>query len=116
MSPISKIKAWIAESRRCFCENLYIGHVPLYGLMRDVLSNIAFKEDYAVSLKKLAEEGIVVYALKDRSHLNTLILYDLALRQGIPRPTFAYDVNMVLWQPLSKAARAFFSCSRAAFS
>ncbi len=112
MSPIAKIKAWIEESRRCFCENLYIGHVPLYGLMRDILSNISFNDDYTTSLKKLAEKGTVVYALKDRSHLNTLILYDLALRQGIPRPTFAFDVNMVLWQPISKAAGAFFSCVR----
>jgi len=107
-----KINTWIEASRRCFCENLYTGQVPLYSLMRDVLSNIAFKEDYAASLKKLAEEGVVVYALKDRSHLNTLILYDLALRQGIPRPTFAFDVNMILWQPLSKALGAIFSCTK----
>ena len=116
MPSIAKIKAWIEESRHSFCENLYIGHVPLYGIMRDILSNIAFKEDYALSLKKLAGDGIVVYALKDRSHLNTLILYDLALRQGIPCPTFAYDVNMVLWQPISHAAKAIFSCLRRLFS
>jgi len=116
MPLIAKIKAWIEESRRCYCENLYIGHVPLYGLMRDILSSIGFKSDYALTLKKLAEEGIVVYALKDRSHLNTLILYDLALRQGIPLPTYAFDVNMVLWQPLSKAAGAFFACLRRLFS
>ena len=112
MSVFGKIKEWTEGSRSCFCENLYIGHVPLYGLLRDVLSNIAFKEDYAASLKKLGEQGIVVYALKDRSRLNTLILYDLALRQGIPRPAYAFDVNMVLWQPLSKVMGTFFTFLR----
>jgi glycerol-3-phosphate O-acyltransferase len=109
---MAKFKGWLEESRHSYCGNLYLGHVPLYGLMRDLLSNVPFKEDYAASLRKLGEGGIVVYALKDRSHLNTLILYDLALRQGIPRPTFAFDVNMVLWQPLAKAVGALFSCLR----
>jgi glycerol-3-phosphate O-acyltransferase len=113
---MTHMKQWLEDSRRCFCENLYIGQVPLYGLMRDLLSTIAFKEDYATALKKLGDEGIVVYALKDRSHLNTLILYDLALRQGIPRPTFAHDVNMILWQPVSQALGAVFSCMKRLFS
>lgn len=116
VSLTARLKTWMEESRQSYGGNLYVGSVPLYGLMRDVLSNIAFKSDYAASLRELGEKGIVIYALKDRSHLNTLILYDLALRQGIPRPTFAFDLNMILWQPLSKAAGAILSWTRRLFA
>jgi len=113
---MATLKAWFENSRRSYRENLYVGPVPLYGLMRDVFSNISFKSDYAASLRGLGEKGIVIYALKDRSQLNTLVLYDLALRQGIPRPTFAFDLNMILWQPLSKAAGAIFFSLKRLFS
>ncbi len=101
---------------KCYHEKLYIGHVPLYGLLRDVLAGISFDEAYVSTLKQLGEEGIVVYALKDRSHLNTIILYDLALRTGIPRPTYTFDVNMVLWQPVEKALGAFWCAFGRLFS
>lgn len=101
---------------KCYNEKLYIGHVPLYGLLRDVLAGISFDKAYIENLRRLGEEGIVIYALKDRSHLNTIILYDLALRAGIPRPTYSFDVNMLLWQPVEKALGAVWCVFRQLFS
>ncbi|MCX7983218.1 MAG: 1-acyl-sn-glycerol-3-phosphate acyltransferase [Syntrophales bacterium] len=101
---------------KVYYEKLYIGHVPLYGILRDVLAGISFDNAFIERLKRLAEEGVIVYALKDRSHLNTIILYDLALRTGIPRPTYSYDVNMLLWQPVEKALGAMWCAFRCLFS
>jgi len=108
--------AFFSSAKRCYKEKLYMGHVPLYGLLRDILAGISFEQSYVSTLRKLGEEGIIVYALKDRSHLNTIILYDLALRLGIPRPTYSYDVNMTLWQPISQALGALVCAVRGFFS
>ncbi|MDQ5985322.1 MAG: Glycerol-3-phosphate acyltransferase [Syntrophus sp. SKADARSKE-3] len=112
ISFIARFKRWVEQSRRSFIGNLYTGRMPLYSYMRDALSRIDLKDDYAASLGELARKGVIVYALKDASRLNTLILYDLAMRRGIPRPVFAFNINMILWQPLTKAMGTAFSAVR----
>lgn len=106
----------LSARQKYYFEKLYMGHVPVYGMLRDVFAGISFNEEFASTLRELGDKGTIIYALKDRSHLNTIILYDLAIRKGIPRPTFAFDVNMVPWQPVSKAFGALFCAIRRMFS
>jgi len=60
-------------------------------------------------LKKLAETGVVVYALKQKSQLNSLILRELSARKGIPLPVYSDGVNMIFWQPFTKALKVILS-------
>ena len=84
----------------------------LYWLVKKVLSGVNLADRYVESLNKLAEAGVVVYALKQKSQLNTLIVRELSARKGIPRPVYSHNCSMIFWQPFSKAfkvARAFLS-------
>ncbi|MCX5826436.1 MAG: 1-acyl-sn-glycerol-3-phosphate acyltransferase, partial [Deltaproteobacteria bacterium] len=84
-------------------------------LVKKVLSKIPFDVEAVDFLKRLHSEGLVVYALKDRSQLNSLIIRDLALRKGIPTPVYSHDVNMTLWQPFPIALRVVSSLIRRFF-
>jgi glycerol-3-phosphate O-acyltransferase len=57
-------------------------------LVKKVLSKVNLADQYVESIKKLAETGVVVYALKQKSKLNSLIIKDLSERKGIPRPVY----------------------------
>ncbi len=76
---------------------------PLYWLVKKVLSGVNLADQYVESLKKLADTGVVVYALKQKSQLNSLIIRELSARNGIPRPVYSHNCNMIFWQPFSKA-------------
>jgi glycerol-3-phosphate O-acyltransferase len=52
-------------------------------------------------VRQLAEKGIVVYALKYRSHLDFLFFNRRYRQSGAPPPEFAFDLNLWIWQPLS---------------
>ena len=75
-------------------------------LVKKVLSKVNLADQYVESLKKLADTGVVVYALKQKSKLNSLIIRDLSERKGIPRPVYSYNCNMIFWQPFSSALKA----------
>jgi glycerol-3-phosphate O-acyltransferase len=84
----------------------------LYWLVKKVLSGVNLADRYVESLNKLADAGVVVYALKQKSQLNTLIVRELSARKGIPRPVYSHNCSMIFWQPFSKAfkvAKAFLS-------
>ena len=76
---------------------------PLYWFVRKVLSQVNFVDASQGLLSKKAVEGVVVYALKGRSQLNSLILRELAHRFAVPMPVYAQGVNMIAWQPFLKA-------------
>jgi glycerol-3-phosphate O-acyltransferase len=85
---------------------------PLNWLLKKVLSGVKLADQYVESLKKLADTGVVVYALKQKSQLNSLIIRELSARKGIPRPIYSHNCNMIFWQPFSKVfktIRAFLS-------
>jgi glycerol-3-phosphate O-acyltransferase len=73
-------------------------------LVRRVLSNVMMSDEAAEGLKAIAEKGTVVYVLKNKSQLNSLIISELALRKGMPVPVYSHDVNMTAWQPFCMAA------------
>ncbi|HOW57075.1 MAG TPA: 1-acyl-sn-glycerol-3-phosphate acyltransferase, partial [Smithellaceae bacterium] len=73
------------------------------------LSRVSITDEYIEKIKKLSEDGLVVYSLKQRSKLNSLIIYELASRYGLPLPVYCHGMNMSFWQPLPKLARFLWS-------
>ncbi|MBN1614529.1 MAG: 1-acyl-sn-glycerol-3-phosphate acyltransferase [Deltaproteobacteria bacterium] len=80
----------------------------LLWLVKKVLSRVRFDDEQAETLRRLSERGVVVYALKQKSQLNSLILRELSARKGIPRPVYSHGVNMNAWQPFPVAVNTFF--------
>lgn len=106
MSFLSKIKAWVAEEGDFYAGHLYReDNFPLFWLIKKVLSKVELADEYVEALKDLSEKGIVVYAIKNKSQLNTLIIRELSARRGIPRPVYCHGCNMIFWQPFPAAAK-----------
>ena len=96
-------------------EDFYVGHLykednfPLSWLVKKVLSKVELADEYVEALRKLAERGVVVYAIKNKSQLNSLIIRELSARRGIPRPVYCHGFNMVFWQPFPALAKVVLS-------
>lgn len=73
------------------------------------LSRVSIAEEEVNALKKLAGEGVIIYAVKQKSKLNSLIITEIADRKGLPLPVYSHGVNMSFWQPLSKMIKFFWS-------
>ena len=80
-----------------------------FQLAKTFLSRVSIADEYVDVIKKLSAEGVVVYALNQRSELNSLIIYELAKRKGLPEPVFCHGMNMSLWQPLPKMMKFLWS-------
>ena len=110
MSILSVIRSWTTEIGVYHAGSLYREeNFPLYWLVRKVLSKVLVSDATAEGLKSLAEKGVVVYALKNKSQLNSLILHELSMRKGIPRPVYCHGINMITWQPFPMALRVILS-------
>ena len=110
MSIRSVIGSWTTKSGVYHSGSLYReGDFSLYGLIRKVLSKVVISDPAAEGLKSLSNKGVVVYALKSKSQLNSLILHELSMRKGIPQPVYCHGINMITWQPYPMALRVFFS-------
>jgi glycerol-3-phosphate O-acyltransferase len=107
---LSKIKSWTTEIGEYHAGRLYReDNFPLYWLVKKVLSKVEFADEHVETLKTLSGKGIVIYALKNKSQLNSLMIRELAARKGIPRPIYCYGINMIFWQPFIMAARVVMS-------
>ena len=80
-----------------------------FRLLKTFLSGVSIADEYVEAIKKISAEGVVVYALKQRSELNSLIISELAGRKGLPEPVFCHGMNMSFWQPLPKMMKYFWS-------
>jgi glycerol-3-phosphate O-acyltransferase len=110
MSFLSKIRAWMAEDGDFYAGHLYReDNFPLFWLIKKVLSKVELADEYVEALRNLSEKGIVVYAIKNKSQLNSLIIRELSARRGIPRPVYCHGFNMIFWQPFPAAAKVVFS-------
>jgi glycerol-3-phosphate O-acyltransferase len=110
MSILSVIRSWTTEIGVYHSGSLYREeNFPLYWLVRKVLSKVVISDPTAEGLKSLSEKGVVVYALKNKSQLNSLILHELSMRKGIPRPAYCHGINMITWQPFPMALRVILS-------
>ena len=73
------------------------------------LSRVSIADEEVAALKKLAGEGVIIYAIKQRSKLNSLIISEIAGRKGLPMPVYSHGANMSFWQPLSKMLKFYWS-------
>ncbi len=105
MSVLTKIKAWMTGVGVSHAGTISRKRNLLFSLLvRRVLSNVMMSDEAAEGMKAIAEKGTVVYVLKNKSQLNSLIISELALRKGMPVPVYSHDVNMTAWQPFCMAA------------
>jgi len=82
---------------------------PFYRLLRRILDRVKLAEESVEEIRNLSLKGTVIYGLKNKSQINTLILENLTERMGLPVPEYSHGVNMVLWQPFLKAIHHFFT-------
>jgi glycerol-3-phosphate O-acyltransferase len=80
-----------------------------FRLAKTFLSHVSIADEYVEAIKKLSTEGVVVYALNQRSELNSLIISELVKRKGLPAPVFCHGMNMSFWQPLPKMMKFLWS-------
>ncbi len=73
------------------------------------LSRVSMADEYVEALQKASREGVIVYALSQRSEFNSLIIYDLFKRKGVPVPVYCHGMNMSLLYPLPKLRKFFWS-------
>jgi len=92
-------------SGRLYDEQIFLQ----FQLAKTFLSRVSIADEYVDAIKKLSAEGVVVYALNQRSELNSLIIYELAKRKGLPDPVFCHGMNMSFWQPLPKMMKFLWS-------
>jgi glycerol-3-phosphate O-acyltransferase len=105
MSIWSSIRSWAASIGEYYAGHIYEEkNFPLMWMFKKVLAMVRLTDEHARELKELGEQGLIVYAIKDPSQLNSLILRDLAMRYDLPRPVYAHGINMIFWQPFTKAA------------
>lgn len=101
-----RLKKWLAGifSGR---EYHYYGYLPSRPsfLLRYTLdrffSRVNISPRRLEELQRLGEEGIIVYAIKYRSHLDFLFFNRRYRQTGAPPPEFAFDLSLWMWQPLS---------------
>jgi glycerol-3-phosphate O-acyltransferase len=110
VSILSVIKSKITEAGLYHAGSLYPeDNFPLYWLVRKVLSKVRISDETAEGMKSLSAKGVVVYVLKNKSQLNSLILRELCVRKEIPQPVYCHGINMMTWQPFRMALRVITS-------
>ena len=82
---------------------------PLFRLFNTALSRARADEEELEKLKNLSSEGVIVYALKNKSQLNCLILRNMLDRENIERPSYCHGINMIIWQPFQNAFKTIIS-------
>jgi len=101
-------QSWRNKIREYYSGSLYDQRKSLLlWLFEKVLSRVKMAEEYAEDLKNLSQKGIVIYALKNKSQLNSLILWNLSKREDISRPVYCHGISMILWQPFAVPSRFF---------
>jgi glycerol-3-phosphate O-acyltransferase len=83
-----------------------------FRLAKTFLSHVSLADEYVENIRKLSTEGVVVYALNQRSELNSLILYELFKRKDMPIPVYCHGMNMSFWHPLPQMLKFFWSSFR----
>ncbi len=66
------------------------------GFVKNISRRVRFTEDQAQEIRHLTSQGIVVYALKNKSRLNSLLLKEITLLQGLPVPLWSMGEDPAL--------------------
>ncbi|MEA2013903.1 MAG: hypothetical protein U9N38_01120, partial [Thermodesulfobacteriota bacterium] len=83
---------------------------PLFRLLNVALSKVKTDKEALETLKDISREKVIVYALKNKSQLNCLILRNLLTRGDVERPVYCHGINMIFWQPVRYAFKSVISC------
>ena len=84
--------------------------------VKTYLSRVSISDEDIKKIKDLAGLGAIVYAIKQRSKLNSLIIDEIAGHNGLPRPVYCHGMNMSFWQPMSKMLKFYLSSFMRRFS
>jgi glycerol-3-phosphate O-acyltransferase len=77
-----------------------------WGLYR-LFKRFKFDEGMKETLRQMNREGNVVYAIKYPGHLDYLLCHYRFRTSRLPYPKLAFNINMSLFLPLSKALKIF---------
>jgi len=98
------------ETMECYGGSLYDSRrFSLSRFLEGVLSRVELADEGLEELRPLYAKGVVVFAQKNASQLNALILRNVLTRKGLPLPVYCHALNMILWQPFAAAFKCFFS-------
>ena len=81
-------------------------------LLHKLAGKSSFLESQQRLLKDLEEEGLLIYAVKYRSHLDFLFLNSRLSQADLRPPVFAFDMRQIMWLPAFTAIRLIFSFLR----
>jgi glycerol-3-phosphate O-acyltransferase len=84
--------------------------VERFGVLGRLLVDLAFRKvhmrpESVTRIRRLAEQGTVVYVMRYRSTIDYLLVNALLLREGLPLARFAPGVSSVLWRPFGQMLR-----------
>lgn len=79
---------------------------PLLGLINRILSRVKIDEEDVELVREKSRKGVVIYALKNKSQLNSLIICNICRRHDLVRPEYCHGIRMTLWQPFLMALRS----------
>ena len=78
-------------------------------ILKLFFSGIKVTKEQTHNLKKLQKEGIVIYVTKPKSYFLYLFYYTRYKQDGLPFPQIGFDYNIIIWQPVSRFLKTFFS-------
>jgi glycerol-3-phosphate O-acyltransferase len=99
---LSRVAGWLGGH-----EYHYAGYLPstpgflLRYTLDPFFSRVTVNPRHLERLNELARKGVVVYALKYRSHLDFLFFNRRYQKLGVLAPEVAFDLNLWMWQPFS---------------
>jgi len=84
--------------------------VERFGIIGRLLVDLAFRKvrmrpESVTRIRRLAEQGTVIYVMRYRSTIDYLLVNALLLREGLPLARFAPGVSSVLWRPFGQMLR-----------
>jgi len=101
------------QTEEFYSGRLYDEQNILQDKLADIfLSRVSIADEYVDAIRKYSAEGVVVYALNQKSEFNSMILYELCKRKGLPVPVYCHGMNMSLLYPLPKMLQFFWSAFR----
>lgn len=110
----NRVRAWINKALQN-THNHYLcflpGKIGFFSswILKLFFSGIKINREQALALKKLKEEGVVVYATKYKSYFEYLFYYTRYKQEGLAFPEIGFDYRVVIWQPVSRILRIFLS-------
>ena len=78
-------------------------------ILRLFFSGIKVAKEQTQNLKKLQQQGIVIYVTKPKSYFLYLFYYTRFKQDGLPYPQIGFDYKIMIWQPVTRFLKIFFS-------